>query len=277
MHNRILILISLVLCFNSIAQQNKSFQSNWQGVLMQGDKNYAYWLKFNIEDKNVKGIARTEIPNSSYFALYNVKGIIKNDTLFFEETSIIKQKIRNKDGFCIIKGFLVIQETQKIKGAWYSNTPNCGAGTLSFNKTLRNINLKENIKNTYIDIDSINSYSQFKRGNRFRLKRVFFKSNSAHLDLKSQQEINKIVDLLNKNNKLNASVIGYTDSDGNDEYNLELSYLRAQNIQQYIISKGIASSRVVYEGYGEANPLVENNSAENKTKNRRVEIELILE
>jgi outer membrane protein OmpA-like peptidoglycan-associated protein len=46
-------------------------------------------------------------------------------------------------------------------------------------------------------------------------------------------------------------------------------------IQTYLIDNGIEKERVVYEGYGEANPIFPNNNEINKAKNRRVEIEII--
>ncbi len=68
---------------------------------------------------------------------------------------------------------------------------------------------------------------------------------------------------------------GHTDSDGDDSYNLELSYARANMVKRYLQGvAGIPSDTLQIVGFGEGMPLVENTSAANKQKNRRVEVAL---
>ena len=57
--------------------------------------------------------------------------------------------------------------------------------------------------------------------------------------------------------------------------NQSLSEGRAQSAVNYIIEKGIDESRLVAKGYGESEPMVENDTEENKAKNRRVELKVI--
>ena len=65
------------------------------------------------------------------------------------------------------------------------------------------------------------------------------------------------------------------DSDGSDVFNQKLSEGRAQSAVNYLSSKGIGKNRLVAKGYGEAQPLAPNTSAEGKAKNRRVELKII--
>ncbi len=68
-------------------------------------------------------------------------------------------------------------------------------------------------------------------------------------------------------------VNGHTDSDGSDEYNLRLSYNRAESVKQFLVSNfGISPRRLLVRGYGEGMPLEPNTTAANKQTNRRVEI-----
>ena len=67
-------------------------------------------------------------------------------------------------------------------------------------------------------------------------------------------------------------VIGYTDDIGSDTYNLGLSTERAATVAQYLQDQGVSEQRLRIEGRGEANPRVPNTSAENRSRNRRVEI-----
>lgn len=74
------------------------------------------------------------------------------------------------------------------------------------------------------------------------------------------------------NPRSNVTVIGHTDSTGSDAVNNPLSLNRAASVRDYIANKGVASSRVTIEGRGSREPLVANDTAANKAKNRRVEI-----
>lgn len=66
-------------------------------------------------------------------------------------------------------------------------------------------------------------------------------------------------------------VEGYSDSTGNDSYNLDLSYRRARAVVEYLVRRGVPEARLSYAGYGEANPVAPNDSSEGQALNRRVE------
>ncbi|MES2502501.1 MAG: OmpA family protein [Pseudomonadota bacterium] len=70
----------------------------------------------------------------------------------------------------------------------------------------------------------------------------------------------------------NVTVIGHTDSTGSDAVNNPLSLNRAASVRDYLSSRGVASSRVAIDGRGSREPIVANDTAANKAKNRRVEI-----
>jgi OOP family OmpA-OmpF porin len=66
---------------------------------------------------------------------------------------------------------------------------------------------------------------------------------------------------------------GHTDSVGTDAYNQKLSERRAAAVKDYLVSKGIASSKVTTIGKGESQPVATNKTKEGRQKNRRVDIE----
>jgi outer membrane protein OmpA-like peptidoglycan-associated protein len=80
--------------------------------------------------------------------------------------------------------------------------------------------------------------------------------NKATLREKSKENLDKIVDLLKLNDNLSIEINAHTDSRGNDAYNERLSQARAQSCVDYLISKGIAKSRLIAKGWGEKQPLV---------------------
>lgn len=66
---------------------------------------------------------------------------------------------------------------------------------------------------------------------------------------------------------------GHTDSIGSDAYNQRLSERRAAAVKEYLVSKGIAASKITTIGKGESQPVATNKTAEGRQKNRRVDIE----
>ncbi len=88
----------------------------------------------------------------------------------------------------------------------------------------------------------------------------------------------KMDDLVSKIKGINLEVIiavGHTDSDGGDAANQKLSVARAEAVKAYLVSKGIEKNRVYTEGKGEKQPVADNKTKEGKSKNRRVEIEVV--
>jgi OOP family OmpA-OmpF porin len=88
----------------------------------------------------------------------------------------------------------------------------------------------------------------------------------------------KLDDLVGKVKGINLEVIiavGHTDSIGTDAYNQKLSIKRSEAVKAYLVSKGIEKSRVYTEGKGEKQPVADNKTKEGRSKNRRVEIEVV--
>ncbi len=107
------------------------------------------------------------------------------------------------------------------------------------------------------------------------MKNVFFDTNSDVLKKESYAELNKLVDLLNKNPERKIEVGGHTDDVGDDALNMSLSQKRAESVKSYLVKSGVAENRVVAKGYGETQPQVPNDSDTNRSKNRRTEFIII--
>jgi outer membrane protein OmpA-like peptidoglycan-associated protein len=77
---------------------------------------------------------------------------------------------------------------------------------------------------------------------------------------------------LDKYPNTDLMIVGHTDSQGSDDYNLRLSERRAVAARSYLVSQGVPSSRIRTAGRGETEPIADNATAEGAAQNRRVEI-----
>lgn len=100
---------------------------------------------------------------------------------------------------------------------------------------------------------------------------VNFAYDKSDLQPLAKTNLDKLADVLVNNPDTNINIYGYTDSKGTDAYNLSLSDRRAAAVKSYLISQGIASSRINTMGMGEANPVATNDTDEGRMQNRRVE------
>jgi len=107
------------------------------------------------------------------------------------------------------------------------------------------------------------------------LNNITFKTNSADLFQSSLFELDRVVELLQVNPKLVIEISAHTDDVGDENFNLKLSNKRAQSTLDYLMSKGIGKDRLVSVGYGETKPVASNDTEENRSINRRVELRVL--
>lgn len=84
--------------------------------------------------------------------------------------------------------------------------------------------------------------------------------------------LNQFATSLNAHPSTVVSIVGHTDNTGSDAVNNPLSVDRANSARDYLISRGVATSRFNTAGSGSGQPIADNSTAEGRAKNRRVEI-----
>ncbi|MCO7522211.1 MULTISPECIES: OmpA family protein [unclassified Pseudomonas] len=103
---------------------------------------------------------------------------------------------------------------------------------------------------------------------------VLFAFDSAELTGGAQQRLHSLLPKLNDPSVTRVKVVGHTDSVGSDSYNQKLSERRASSVAEYLISQGLAPTKVTSQGRGEAEPVADNDTDEGRGHNRRVELHL---
>ena len=105
---------------------------------------------------------------------------------------------------------------------------------------------------------------------------INFASNSADIPEDAKPILDKAADVLNK---LPAATLveigGHTDSDGDDAKNMTLSQERADAVRKALVQRGVDERLLMTKGYGETQPVAENDTPDNKFKNRRIAYKLI--
>ena len=106
-------------------------------------------------------------------------------------------------------------------------------------------------------------------------KTILFDSGKASFQQQTYPVLEAITAILKEYPNSNFSIEGHTDSDGKDVANQTLSENRAAAVKNYLIEKGIASSRLSSAGFGESKPIDTNKTKAGKANNRRVEVKLV--
>jgi outer membrane protein OmpA-like peptidoglycan-associated protein len=104
---------------------------------------------------------------------------------------------------------------------------------------------------------------------------ITFPTNQADIKPHFYEVLNSVALVLKEFNRTLVNVNGFTDSDGSEEYNIDLSQRRADAVAQYLISQQLDGNRFEVRGFGENHPIATNTSASGKAQNRRVEIKIV--
>jgi outer membrane protein OmpA-like peptidoglycan-associated protein len=108
---------------------------------------------------------------------------------------------------------------------------------------------------------------------KIELNAIYFDFDKSNIKAEAAFELDKLVQIMNKYPEMTVSIESHTDSKGPSSYNQRLSERRAKTTSQYVISKGIDSSRLSSAGKGESSPVVDctNCSKDEDQLNRRSE------
>jgi outer membrane protein OmpA-like peptidoglycan-associated protein len=112
-------------------------------------------------------------------------------------------------------------------------------------------------------------------GQAYKLNNILFPTASAELNTASKNIITDFGNFLKDNPKVIVAIHGHTDSAGDSNANMKLSNERANSVYSFLIKSGINASRLSFKGFGQTKPLVENDTEDGRSKNRRTEFVII--
>lgn len=101
---------------------------------------------------------------------------------------------------------------------------------------------------------------------------VLFASGKTTLLPAALSRLDQVAAVLLENSMRNILVEGHTDSQGSDSFNMGLSQGRADAVRNYLVQRGYQGNLIVAHGLGEGQPVSENDNADGRANNRRVEI-----
>ncbi len=105
--------------------------------------------------------------------------------------------------------------------------------------------------------------------------KIAFEPGSSTIAADSRDTVNQIADILRECGPIRMEIQGHTDSQGREEMNQQLSQARAQSILNELRGRRIPTSSYTAVGYGETQPIADNDSEEGREENRRIEFRLI--
>jgi outer membrane protein OmpA-like peptidoglycan-associated protein len=110
------------------------------------------------------------------------------------------------------------------------------------------------------------------RGLIVNMSDVLFQNGKATLQPAAREKLAKIAGILSVHKGLRIEAEGFTDSNGGEAYNQRLSEQRASNTKDYLVTQGVSTDSITFKGFGQANPVATNETAEGRQENRRVEL-----
>lgn len=129
--------------------------------------------------------------------------------------------------------------------------------------------------NNQISDNKLNYISEAEIGSKVQLNNIYFEKTKPSVLPQSYPSLGRLADILKTQKDLIIKIIGHTDNVGDKDALMKLSKDRADAIKMFLVDKGIPSARVYTAGYGDTQPITTNDTEENKSKNRRVEIKIL--
>ncbi len=286
-----LILIFFLITTIQLHAQLNYLEGTWQGIITQRGQapkdGKTIWFDFEVDatSGDMKGESRIETPFTEYFAYKIIKGTVKSKReVEFKDVFIGLDKNAGRDVWCMLNGVLTYNDsTGYLSGEWRS-TDCRQAGDLILYRSKYEISKTDS--STLYHSWFNNMVNDLSRGwnayyvrdaemRNFQFVPVYFDHDKDLLKAKFNDYLEQMAKIVNSHSDLRIKIIGHTDSNGPDSYNVGLSERRAERVKKFLINAGVPLDKVVIEYRGEKDPASSNSTSSGKQLNRRVDFEFI--
>ncbi len=220
-------------------------------------RDYSYIAKRKIELAEVK--ARTELDRQRIAEAVK-QGVVVRDTQMKDlQAGLVKTREQ--------------LEAEKNSGAMKDKDLANSNAQLEAEKQAR-MTAEAKLAGAMKDLAAIAAVKEEARGVVITLSgSVLFASGKYALLETAKTKLDQVAEALKAQSDDKRMIVeGHTDSQGSDATNKPLSLNRANAVREYLVTKGVDASKITAVGLASSRPLVDNNTAENRANNRRVEI-----
>lgn len=290
MKSKIIIIIPYLFFVVQCFSQNDFLAGTWQGLKVKTGQTYdkaeAIWFDFEINNNELTGESRIEFPFTDFYALKTIKGkVISKNEIEFQDLMLGNKKSKSGSTWCTLKGKLIYNETTGYLEGNYSSTDcrmDVGKIILYRSPNKMSNNEKVSMYHSWFNnlVHDLNKgwkayYERDKEMKNFQFQPVLFDHDKDEVKEEFHEYLISMIKVIESHTDLRIKIIGHTDSNGTDEYNIGLSERRATAIKDFLISQGMKADRIVIEYRGKRDPAVPNDTPLGKQLNRRVDFEFV--
>lgn len=278
-----------LLLFSGILFAGTDLNGTWQGILLQtGQKmedGTVLYADFTINDGVLSGRMREETYGNPYYAVKLINGSFIDQTLKFKQIAIERDKSRSREKWCRIEGELKYDPVSGyLEGSFTSYDCKRFMGKIILYRADFKLSTMDEPEVSHIWFENfIRDYKdglyapeirEIERKN-FVFEPIFFDFDRAEIRAEHEEFLKKLIHVVKGHSDLRIKVIGHTDADGTDQYNVELSRRRAESIIRFFVAHGLSEDRLEFDFKGEKQPADTNATPEGRQRNRRVDFEFI--
>jgi len=284
-------IFSLILIFTipyfSLSQG--TITGDYQGLLKLENNSWAegqaFYMRISAIAGLIDGVSREEVVGENTFINKKVLGSYENKKSFeITQNAILKSSNGNANSCLLSLSFHFVDSNAYWRGTF--DSPKCHGmkGELILYKTQIELDqdpfpLQDHrwVARFQEDLEYGLSAPE-KRPQElknFTFQSIYFEYNKDEIPPNYFPYLNLMARMILGHSDLRIKVVGNTDSDGSNSYNIDLSKRRAEAITSYFISKGLNKDRIVISYDGENKPKDTNKTADGKKKNRRVDFSFI--
>jgi OmpA-OmpF porin, OOP family len=281
------LILTLLIPFFGIVQTN--FKGNWEGVVIRAgqkiDQGTLFYIELDGSNESFTGYSREEIRDTDKYALKRISGSSKGDELNLKQIVIEKSSKSSRIKWCRFNAHLIFnQNTGYLEGDYESIDCKRVIGRIILYRTDVKLIKEETSERgqfwfkefLYDQKEGLNAPEiRLKERENFVFEPVFFDFDESDIRPEHFDFLDGMIKVVKGHSDLRVKVIGHTDSDGTDGYNIELSKRRAKAIIDYFILHGLDADRLQFDFKGEKAPIDTNSTSQGKQRNRRVDFSFI--